>query len=478
MELEVNDVLGDNMTEYGVASWRRLIPSCIDGLKPVQRRILYTAYLHNTGKFTKNVSLLGKAAEYVDTGDAGIYQALVYMGQEDRHVHPLLEPQGNYGYITDSLSNYAASRYTESRISQYALDWYFTEDFKYTDWSPNYSNTTTEPTVLPTLMPMGLVQGPSGIAYVNASSMLPLSLKSVAKAYTEYLKIRNNGKKPIGREVDKILNYLEFGFINECIVTDVSKDLFKLGKGSVKLMGEYHVEMGDYGRQRIVITKLPYLLSVSSFLMKLNGWSDDIKALVSDINDESSGEGVRITITMKKNCPTTYVEEYLKMNVGFGGKGSGFKSTETVVMKFFSHKNWVVEEYNVMKMFDEHLELKLITLDRYFTALIDEYSRKLTYLEALLWIISDKTRVDQFIDVIKSSSKETLGDNLHKKFKQLSKEVLLYIAERKFTVMLKGAKEIKDQITDFKGKLKDAQYNKAHKIEYIINKINEKIKKY
>lgn len=475
---EINEALGDNMVEYGITTWRRFIPSNIDGLKPVQRRILYTAYLNNTGKFIKNSNLLGKSTDFVDTGDAGIYGALVFMGQYDRHIHPLLEPQGNFGFITDSLSNYAASRYTESRISQYALDFYFTPDFKYTDWKPNYTGTTTEPSVLPTLLPMGLVQGSEALAYTNSNSMLPLELKSVAKSYIEFLKLVQANKSISSKEEKRLYSYLQFGLANDCKIDAVSENLFKEGKGSVKMIGEYHLETGDYGRNKIVITKLPYLTEVSSFMEKIASWNPDIIQHIANIQDESSGEGIRITITVKKSSPIEIVTDFLTMNLGFGSKGSGFRATKGITMKYFSHKEWVVEEYNVLKIFREHYAFKTSVLHKYFTALIEEYEKKLMYLEALLWIISDKKRVDQFINTVRSSSKDNLGDNLHSVFKNISVEILLYIADKKFTVMLKDAEDIKNQIADLKDKLKTAKHNINNKIEYLINEIENKVKKY
>lgn len=476
-EKEMNTIVSDDMTMYGVASWLRFLPSNIDGLKPVQRKILYTAYMNNTGSFIKNVSLVGKAAEFIDTGDSGTYGALVYMGQADRHINPLLVSQGNFGYITGRLSDFAASRYTEAKISDYALDWYMTEDLQFTKWKPNYNNTIMEPVVLPTLMPMGLVQGSEGIAYTHANSALPLKLKSVAKSYVEFLKLMENNKPVTSKEEKRITSYLEFGFVNDCRVESFTDNLFTAGKGSVKMVGDYEIITGDYGRQMVVITKLPYLTEVEPFIEKIQSWPETIKQVISDVKDDSDKE-VRISIVLKKNMDPKVVTDFLNMNIGFGSKGSGFKNTKGITYKYFSFKENTVETYSIIKMYKEHYAFKIGVLDEYFTSLINEYEKKLVYLEALLWILSDKNRVDQFINTLKKSDRATLGPNLHKTFKNISEEVLLYIADKKFTVMLKNAADIKDQILDLQNKLKTAKYNKEHKTLYLINQIETKVKKY
>lgn len=475
---DISKAMSDCMITYAVASTVRFIPNVIDGLKPVQRRLLYSMYIHDNGNFQKCVNIIGRASEFIETGDAGSYQALIYMGQADRHIHPLIISQGNYGCIIDALDGFAAARYTEGKLSDYAKDWYLTEDLKYTLWKDNYIETTKEPVVLPTLLPMGLVQGSKSIAYGSQNSVLPLDLKSVAKSYIIFLNKYKKKKHMTAKDEEEIIKPLKFKFANNCKVLRHSKNLFTNGYGTVTMCGEYNITTGDYGKSEVNITKLPYLVEIPKFMDKIKSYPDSIKNIISDIRDESSKEGVHIVISLKRGVSPSALVEYITLDNNGFGKTTGIVETRSQKYNYFSHATNKSRDYPVIEIYQEHIDYKLSVLDRYFTSTIMDLEHKLKYLEALLYIISDKKRLDDFYMVIRKSDRDTLGSNLHKKFKNIEEDILLYIADKKFTVMLKNNEDIKNQIKDLKTKIERFCYYNNHKIDYIIEQIETKLKKY
>ena len=136
--VSIADVLKNDYMLYSASSLTRMLPHCIDGLKPVQRRILYTMWEMKVWDFTKSADVVGRTMQYAPHGDAAIYDAMVVLAQADRVKNRYIIGQGNFGYITDSLKDYAAPRYTEVKLSDYARDFFFTEDFLFTETMTTY----------------------------------------------------------------------------------------------------------------------------------------------------------------------------------------------------------------------------------------------------------------------------------------------------------------------------------------------------
>ena len=140
LDVDIVDVLKTSMVPYIDESNYRMLPSAIDGLKPTQRKILFSMYKNKIFSYDKNSSITGDVAKYLVTGDDSVYPALIVIGQKFRNRYSPIEIHGNQGYIiSDKVP--AAKRYTESRLSQYALDWYFDEDFSEGDFIFNYNQT-------------------------------------------------------------------------------------------------------------------------------------------------------------------------------------------------------------------------------------------------------------------------------------------------------------------------------------------------
>ena len=174
-DVDIAQVMKKSYLEFAVASYMRMIPNAIDGLKPSQRRILFTMKNMKADDFTKSADIVGQSMQLIPHGDSSIYQTLIYMTQPDRCRNTLVKGQGNIGYITQSLSEYAAARYTEAKMTDYLEDFYFTEDFEFTDMEMTYKGlpNVLEPVFLPTLLPMVLINGTNGITSGFSTRVVP-----------------------------------------------------------------------------------------------------------------------------------------------------------------------------------------------------------------------------------------------------------------------------------------------------------------
>lgn len=305
VEVELAHLATENYLEYAVASIGRMIPSSIDGLKPVQRRILYTMYVNKIFSFDKCLSIVGHTAQYITTGDTSVYSALVVLAQEGRYRYNTIVPQGNFGYVnSSSLNTYAASRYTEAKLSEYAKDFYFTEDLMYTQMSTTYKG-GVEPIILPTLLPMGLVQGSNGIATGYSNYCLPHNLKDVAKCYIKFLdEIERNFS--LKKMEEFIANNIRIDIpISKATLIRKSPRGLLDGIGQVAYKGRIKIEESSYRKKTILITDLPYLVQPVKVLDDIKealNKNEDIKELISSIGDESSKDGIRVVIEVKKSA--------------------------------------------------------------------------------------------------------------------------------------------------------------------------------
>ena len=264
---DITDIIKPDYMSYAVALYLRSIPNAIDGLKPVQRRILYTMFINKIFNFEKCVSIVGQTAQLVTTGDASIYDALVLLGQVDRVRYPLIVSQGNFGFLNSStLNSPAAARYTEAHLSEYARDFYFTEDIMFADMIENYNGKLKEPTVLPTLLPMAYIQGSNGIAAGYRNYMLPHNLHKLADCYIKFLEEKNKTVSDFSKLETYITKHLKIDLNkNKSKIIRESATGLKTGQGQVVMQGTLHTEPSKYGRTKIVVTELPYITSPEMF---------------------------------------------------------------------------------------------------------------------------------------------------------------------------------------------------------------------
>lgn len=290
----------------------RALPDIRDGLKPVHRRILFSAdQLGCSPKsaFKKSARIVGDIlGKYHPHGDASVYEAMVRLAQTFNYTHPLIEGHGNFGSIDGDSA--AAMRYTEARLSP--ISTLFLEDLKYNivPMRKNFDETLYEPVVLPVQIPALMLNGTSGIAVGMTSNIPPHNLTELLD--TIIYKIENPEAS-----IPELLEILHGpDFPTGAIITNKSDliDIYNTGKGVVKLRSKYHVEELKNGKKQIVVTEIPYTVSGSkeNLLNKIIDTANERKELnITEVRDESSKEGIRIVMELKKDTDEKYVINYM-----------------------------------------------------------------------------------------------------------------------------------------------------------------------
>ncbi len=288
----------------------RAIPDVRDGLKPVQRRILYSMYemgLTPDKPFKKSARIVGETlGKYHPHGDQAVYEALVRMAQDFTMRYPLIIGQGNFGSIDGDPA--AQMRYTEAKLSPVAVEMLQDIEKETVDFQPNFDDTLLEPEVLPSKFPNLLCNGTSGIAVGLATSIPPHNLTEVGNALIELAKNPNI-------EIDDLMEILKGpDFPTGGIIENFEevKKIYKSGRGIVQVKGKAHVEKVQGGRERIVITEIPYQVNKAELIKKIadNVRNGRIKE-ISDIRDETDKEGIRIVIELKRDAKGSQVLEKL-----------------------------------------------------------------------------------------------------------------------------------------------------------------------
>ena len=281
----------------------RALPRVEDGLKPVQRRILYSMYEQgNTpDKPTrKSARIVGDCmGRYHPHGDSSIYDAMVRMAQPFSMNVPLILGQGNFGNIDGDSA--AAMRYTEAKLSHVALELLRDIEKDTVRWSRNFDDTTKEPDMLPGRFPNLLVNGATGIAVGLATNIPPHNFCEVIEGVIAYIDNKNISLD----QMMKIIKGPDFPTGGYVIPGDGLKQAYETGKGKILIRAKMHIEVANGDRRNIVITEIPYGLNKADLLMKIAALKDEKKDLfqgISEIVDESDKEGMRAVIKLRKDA--------------------------------------------------------------------------------------------------------------------------------------------------------------------------------
>ena len=281
----------------------RALPRVEDGLKPVQRRILYTMYEqgNNPDKPTrKSARIVGDCmGRYHPHGDSSIYDAMVRMAQPFSMNVPLILGQGNFGNIDGDSA--AAMRYTEAKLSPVALELLRDIEKDTVRWSRNFDDTTKEPDMLPGRFPNLLVNGATGIAVGLATNIPPHNFCEVIEGVIAYIDNKNISLD----QMMKIIKGPDFPTGGYVIPGDGLKQAYETGKGKILIRAKMHIEVANGDRRNIVITEIPYGLNKADLLMKIAALKDEKKDLfqgISEIVDESDKEGMRAVIKLRKDA--------------------------------------------------------------------------------------------------------------------------------------------------------------------------------
>ncbi len=283
----------------------RALPDVRDGLKPVHRRVLFG--MNELGTFSnkpykKSARIVGEVmGKFHPHGDSSIYLTMVRMAQEWSLRYPLVDGQGNFGSIDGDSP--AAMRYTEARLSRIGEETLADMDKNTIDFQPNFDESLQEPTVLPTRIPNLLVNGTSGIAVGMATNMPPHNLSDAIDAIVAYIDHREI-------EIDDLIRIIKApDFPTGGIIYGYQgvKDAYETGKGRIVIRGKAHIE-NEGGREKIIVTEIPYMVNRAEMIQKTADLINDKKLEgISNINDESDRDGMRVVYDLKKDAMSNVV---------------------------------------------------------------------------------------------------------------------------------------------------------------------------
>ena len=399
IQLDFSEEMKTSYRDYAMSVIvARALPDVRDGLKPVQRRILYAMKelgLAPDKPHRKSARIVGDTmGKYHPHGDSSIYDALVHMTEDYSLNAPLVDGHGNFGSIDGDGA--AAMRYTEARLSKPGLMLLDNLDKGLVDFLPNFDDSEKEPAVLPATLPNLLINGTTGIAVGMATNIPPHNPTEVIDAVIAYM------DRP-GISIDKLMDYIPApDFPTGGIIINASdmRDIYEKGEGKIRLRARTEIEKGDAGRTNIVITEIPYTISGNKLKLveSLAALAKDkVFDEIYDVRDESSKEGIRIVVEVKKGRDIDNLLNGLykksQMEDTYGVNLLAIRPTEngTGQPKVFNLKS-LIEEF---VLFQEDL------YTREYQFLLEKAKKRLEIVEGLM---KATDVIDLIIEILRGSS--------------------------------------------------------------------------
>lgn len=435
---EYSDVMKKSYIDYAMSVIiARALPDVRDGLKPVQRRTLYD--MHELGirydrPYRKCARIVGDTmGKYHPHGDSSIYEALVVMAQDFKKGMTLVDGHGNFGSIEGDGA--AAMRYTEARLEKLTQEVFLSDlDKDIVDFVPNFDETEKEPSVLPVRIPNLLVNGAEGIAVGMATSIPTHNLGEVIDAVKAYMKNDEISTKQLMRYV-KGPDFPTGGIV---INKDELPEIYESGTGKIKLRGKVEIEEMKGGRKRLVITEIPYTMigaGIGKFLNDVIGLVESKKTSdITDVSNQSSKEGIRIVIELKKGADVENLTNML------------YKKTrleDTFGVNMLAVANGRPETMGLKQIIEHHVDFQFELATRKYKTLLKKEQDKKEIQEGL---IKACDVIDLIIEILRGSqsvkdAKECLtkGVTENIKFKSsISRKMaaMLRFTERQATAIL------------------------------------------
>lgn len=404
-DLPLEDVIGDRFGRYSkYIIQERALPDARDGLKPVQRRILYAMHVEgNTNEkgFRKSAKTVGNViGNYHPHGDSSVYEAMVRMSQDWKVRNYLVEMHGNNGSIDGDPP--AAMRYTEARLSAIAGELLRDIEKRTVEFIPNFDDTSSEPTVLPAMFPNLLVNGSTGISAGYATDIPPHNLAEVIDGVI----MRMDNPACTVEDLMKVIKGPDFptgGIIQG--VEGIAK-AYKTGKGKIIVRGKAEIEDIRGGKQQIVITEVPYEINKANLVKRIDEFRLDRKVEgISEVRDETDRTGLRVVIELKKEADANGVLHYLYKN-------SDLQITYNFNMVAINKKRPVL--MGLAELLDAYIDHQKDVVTKRSQFDLQKARDRQHIVEGLIKALSI---LDQVIAAIRASKdKRDAKDNLIKKF--------------------------------------------------------------
>ena len=392
---EYSEIMQKSYIDYAMSVIiARALPDVRDGLKPVQRRTLYDMYelgIRYDRPYRKCARIVGDTmGKYHPHGDSSIYEALVVMAQEFKKGLPLVDGHGNFGSIEGDGA--AAMRYTEARLQKITQEVYLSDMDKHVvDFLPNFDETEREPEVLPVKIPNLLVNGADGIAVGMATSIPPHNLGEVIDAVIAYMK--NNDITV--RELMEYIKGPDFPTGGIVVNKDDLLSIYETGTGKIKLRGKVEVEKGKNGKSLLVITEIPYTMigaNIGKFLNDVAALSESKKTTdIVDIANQSSKEGIRIVIELKKGADVENLKNML------------YKKTrleDTFGVNMLAVADGKPETLSLKQIIEHHVDFQFDIATRKYTSLLAKERENQEVQEGL---IKACDVIDLIIEILRGS---------------------------------------------------------------------------
>lgn len=395
---EYSEVMQKSYIDYAMSVIiSRALPDVRDGLKPVQRRTLYDMYelgIRYDKPYRKCARIVGDTmGKYHPHGDSSIYEALVVMAQEFKKGQALVDGHGNFGSIEGDGA--AAMRYTEARLQKITQEVFLKDmDKGVVDFIHNFDETEKEPEVLPVRVPNLLVNGADGIAVGMATSIPPHNLCEVAEGVKAYM--RNNEIT-----VEELMQYVKGpDFPTGGIVTNKDEllSIYQTGTGKIKIRGKVEVENLKGGRKNLVITEIPYTMigaNIGKFLNDVASLVETKKTTdIVDISNQSSKEGIRIVLELKKGADVENLKNML------------YKKTrleDTMGVNMLAVADGRPETLSLKKVIEHHVDFQFEVCTRKYKTLLNQEMEKREIQEGLIQACDV---IDLIIEILRGSSSQ------------------------------------------------------------------------
>ena len=373
----------------------RALPDVRDGLKPVQRRILFSMSelnLDPSKSYKKSARIVGEVmGKYHPHGDSSIYQAMVRLAQNFSMRYMLVDGHGNFGSIDGDGA--AASRYTEARMSRIAVEMLSDIDKNTVDFTPNYDENEKEPVVLPARIPNLLVNGSSGIAVGMATNIPPHNLGEVIDGVVRIIdnKVNENRETDV-EELMELIQGPDFPTGANILGRSGIRAAYRTGRGKIIVRSEAEIETLENGKERIVITEIPYQVNKARLVEKIADLVHEKRVEgISGILDESAGDDIKITIDLKKDTNANVVLNQLY-------KFSQLQESFGVIM--LALVNGKPEVLNLKGILDEYIKHQEEVVTRRTKFDLEKAEKRAHILEGLKIAISN---IDEVIRIIRTS---------------------------------------------------------------------------
>ena len=402
-EVDLKEKMETSYIDYAMSVIAaRALPDVRDGLKPVQRRILYAMDELNNGPdkpHRKCARIVGDTmGKYHPHGDSSIYGALVNMAQDWSTRYPLVDGHGNFGSVDGDGA--AAMRYTEARLSRISVEMLADIGKDTVDFIPNFDETEKEPTVLPSRYPNLLVNGTSGIAVGMATNIPPHNLREVINAVVQIIDDIKEDKETTIEEIMQIIKGPDFPTGAQILGTRGIEEAYRTGRGKIRVRAVTEIEPMDNGKNRIVVTELPYLVNKARLIEKISELHRDKKVDgITDLRDETSREGMRVCIELRRDVNPNIVLNQLY-------KHTQLQDTFGVIMLALVNNEPVV--MNIMQMLQYYLKHQEEVVTRRTKYDLNKAEERAHILEGLLIALD---HIDEVIKIIRASKNTAEAKN-------------------------------------------------------------------